>query len=98
MNDDLNTSKALQVLWKLVRDEKAIGKIQTIKKMDEVFSLDLLKKDEIKIPANIKKLINERTNARKKKDWKKSDELREKINKLGYVVEDNKESVKVVRK
>jgi len=32
MNDDFNTSKALQVLWKLVRDEKAKGKYGAIKK------------------------------------------------------------------
>ena len=55
MNDDLNTPKALQVLWKLIRDNKASGKINTIKKIDEVFSLNLLKKEKISIPGNIKK-------------------------------------------
>ena len=88
INDDLNTPRALQVLWKLVRDEKAVGKIQTIKKMDEVFGLDLLKKGKIKIPDDVKKLVKERENARKKQDFKKADELRNKIKKLGYVVED----------
>jgi cysteinyl-tRNA synthetase len=88
MNDDLNTPKALQVLWGLVRDEKAEGKYQTIKKIDEVFGLKLLEKDKIKIPDNVKKLAEERENARKNKDWKKSDELRDKINKLGFIVND----------
>jgi len=88
INDDLNTPRALQVLWKLVRDGKAEGKIKTIKKMDEVFGLDLLKKEKVEIPAEIKKLIKEREGARKEKDWKKADELREKIKKKGYVVED----------
>jgi cysteinyl-tRNA synthetase len=88
MDDNLNTPKALQVLWKLVRDEKAEGKYQTIKKMDEVFGLKLLEKDKIKIPENVKKLAKEREDARKNKDWKKSDELRDKINKLGFVVND----------
>jgi cysteinyl-tRNA synthetase len=88
MDDDLNTPKALQVLWKLVRDEKAEGKYQTIKKMDEVFGLKLLEKENIDIPAEVRKLAEERENARKNKDWKKSDELRNKINKLGFVIND----------
>lgn len=88
MNDDLNTPKALQVLWGIVRDEKAEGKIQTIEKMDEVFELDLLKKEKVKIPLEIKKLVEERENARRDKDWKKADELRDKIKKKGFVVED----------
>lgn len=95
MNDDLNTPKALQVLWKLVRDEKAEGKHNTIKRIDEVFGLKLLEKKEIKIPVEIRKIIKEREKARKEKDWKKADELRTKINKLGYVIEDTEKGVEV---
>ena len=88
IEDDLNMPHALQVLWKLVRDEKASGKIQTIKKMDEVFGLDLLKVEKIKIPDDVKKLVKEREDARKKRDFKKADELRNKIKKKGFNVED----------
>jgi cysteinyl-tRNA synthetase len=88
INDDLDMPKALQVLWKLVRDDKAEGKYQTIKKMDEVFGLKLLEKEKIEIPAEVKKLAEERETARKNKEWKKSDELRDKINKLGFVIND----------
>jgi len=91
MNDDLNTPEALQVLWKLVRDEKAVGKYETIKKMDEVLGLDLLKKEEIKIPKDVQKLVDERELARKSKDFKKSDELRDKIKSLGFEVKDTKD-------
>jgi cysteinyl-tRNA synthetase len=91
MDDDLNTPNSLQVLWKLVRDEKAEGKFQTIKKIDEIFGLKLLEKEKIKIPAEVKKLAEERETARKNKDWKKSDELRNKINKLGFIVNDTAE-------
>src|SRR3989339_1444908 len=45
MDDDFNTPNALQVLWKLVRDENANGKFQTIKKIDEIFGLRLFEKD-----------------------------------------------------
>jgi len=98
MNDDLNTPNALQVLWKLVRDKKANGKIKTIEKMDEVFGLKLLEKEKIEIPVEVKELVKERENARKEKNWKKSDEIREKINKLGYVIEDTKEGSEVKKK
>ena len=97
MNDDLNTPKALQVLWKLIRDEKANGKIKTIKKIDRVLGLDLLKKEKIPIPKEVKDLVKERDKARKQKDWNKSDELREKIKRLRYIVEDTSKG-SVVRK
>jgi len=97
MDDDLNVPEALQVLWKLVRDETAKGKINTIKEMDKIFGLKLLEKEKIKIPAEVSKLVKEREQARKDKNFKKSDELREKIKKIGYQVEDTPEG-EVVKK
>jgi len=98
MDDDLNTPKALQVLWKFVRDKNADGKLGAIKKMDEIFGLDLLKKEKIKIPNEINKLLTERNSAREEKDWKKADELRAKIKKLGYVIEDTEKGSVVNKK
>ncbi|MCK5043602.1 cysteine--tRNA ligase [Candidatus Pacearchaeota archaeon] len=95
INDDLNMPVALQILWKLVRDEKAKGKINTIKKMDEVFGLDLLKKEKIEISKELGKLIRERETARKNKDWDEADKIREKINKLGYSLKDTKAGTRV---
>lgn len=88
MNDDLNAPNALQVLWKFLRDENAKGKIQTIKKIDEVFGLRLFEKEKLKIPSEVLKLAKERETARKNKDWKKSDELREQIKNLGFKIND----------
>jgi len=95
MDDDLDIPKALEVLWDFVRNPKAIGKIQTIKKMDEVLGLNLLKKEIIVIPDEIKKLLNERENARRNKYWKKADGIRVKIKKLGYKIDDTSEGSKV---
>lgn len=86
INDDLNTPKALQILWKLIRNEKAKGKLQTIKKFDEVLSLNLFKEEQI--PEEIKKLVEERETARKEKNWEKADELRNEISKKGFLVND----------
>jgi cysteinyl-tRNA synthetase len=91
MNDDLNTPKALAVLWELIRDEKAEGKYQTIKKIDEVFGLKLFEQEKLDIPKEIKSLAEERLNAKKSKDFKKSDELREKLKSLGWNIKDTKE-------
>jgi len=91
MNDDLNTPKALAVLWELVRDEKAQGKYQAIKKMDEVFGLKLFEKETVEIPSEIKSLAEERLSAKKNKDFKKSDEIREKLRSLGWNIKDSKE-------
>ena len=91
INDDLNTVKALQLLWKLIKDRKAKGKIETIRKMDEVFALNLLIKEHIKIPKEVQSLIEKREQARKNKDFKLSDELRNKINSLGYSISDTSE-------
>ena len=98
INDDLDTPKALQVLWKLVRDKKAEGKIKTIERMDEVFALDLLKIEEIKIPKEIKELIDKREKARNKKEWELADEIRDKINNLGYTIDDTKNGTKIKTK
>ena len=95
INDDLDMPKALSVLWNLARDKKAQGKYRTIAKMDKVFGLDLLKKEKISIPAEIKKLVDEREKYRKAGDWQKADELREKIKKAGFYVDDTEEGAKV---
>ncbi len=95
INNDLDMPNALAVLWRLVRDKTASGKIGAIKKMDEVFCLDLLKKEKIVIPVEVKKLIDEREDARNKKDWAKADFLRQKIRKLGFKIDDGSEEVKI---
>jgi len=91
IDDDLDMPGALAVLWKLVRDEKAEGKIGTIKKMDQVFGLDLLKEDIVDVPEDVKKIADERAVARKDGDFKKSDLLRDKLKGLGWIVKDSKE-------
>ena len=95
IEDDLNMPIALQILWKMLRDKKAQGKFATIKKMDEVFGLKLLEKEKIEIPAEVLKLVKEREQLRREKNWSKSDEMRRRINKLGYAVDDTDDGSKV---
>jgi cysteinyl-tRNA synthetase len=95
MDDDLNTPVALQVLWALLRDKEATGKIQTIKKIDEVFGLDLFKQEKVSVSTDVKKLVNEREQARADKDWALADKLRDKITKLGYQISDTDDGAKI---
>jgi len=88
MDDDFNTPKAIQVMWNFLRDGSAEGKLRTIKKFDEVLGLNLLKTKKDEIPKDVEKLAKERQKYREEKNWKKSDKIRDKINKLGYVIED----------
>jgi cysteinyl-tRNA synthetase len=97
LEDDLDTPRALSLLWDLVKDESVSpsDKKATILDFDKVLGLGFenLKKDII--PEEITKLAEEREGARKNKDWKKSDELRNKIISLGYDIEDNESGFKI---
>ncbi len=89
INDDLNTPNALAAVWEAVKNKQI--KLSTLLKFDKIFGLKI--KENIKtnknIPADIKKMVQERNKARKNKDWIKSDELRKKIEEKGYKIEDN---------
>ncbi|MBR9705427.1 cysteine--tRNA ligase [Candidatus Pacearchaeota archaeon] len=97
INNDLNMPEALQVLWEMIRDTKAKGKIKTIKKMDEVFGLDLLKQEKLDIPEEVKELAEKRQLARKNKNWEESDKLRDEIKELGYQVNDTPGGWKITK-
>ena len=90
VNDDINSPKALAYLWDILRDDRLNNseKYELALDFDRFFGLELDKDEKLEIPANIKKMIEEREEARKNKEWKKADEIREKINKEGYVLED----------
>ncbi|MBD3282405.1 MAG: cysteine--tRNA ligase [Candidatus Portnoybacteria bacterium] len=93
--DDLDMPGALSVLWNMIRDKKASGKIGAVKEMDKVFGLDLLKKEKVKVPEVVEKLVKKREEARKSGDWNKADQLREEIKEMGYAVEDSPSGSKI---
>ncbi len=97
MNDDLNISGALAVIFGFINkvNKKKISKndaddvLKLMKKFDSILCVMEFKKE--KIPGNILQLAGERETARKNKDWKKADEIREKIKEKGYAIDDTKE-------
>ena len=99
LEDDLDTPRALSLLWDVLKDEtiSPADKKATILDFDKVLGLGFENLKEEIIPEEIIKLAEEREQARLKKDFKKSDELRDKINSLGYEIEDSFGGYKINR-
>jgi cysteinyl-tRNA synthetase len=97
INDDLNTPKALALMWDLIKNKKisAKNKYKLLLEFDKVLGLDLDKIKEIKIPAGIKELAEKREKYRKEKNWEKADQIRKKIKKLGFEIEDTSQGSKI---
>lgn len=99
INDDLNMPQALAVVQDVLKSEISKGeKLVTILDFDKVFGLDLDKQKIKELPVEIKEIIEKRKLAREKKDWDESDKLRDKLEKMGYIVEDNKDVMNVIKR
>ncbi len=105
INDDLNMPQALAVMWEMVKSDHPTGaKAKTLFKMDQVLGLNLyqnrevVKKDQGIVPDTIKEMLAEREVLRKAKHYNLADQMRAKIEKLGYVIEDSGKGVKVRKK
>jgi len=93
VNEDLNTPQALALFWDVIKDGNMsdADKKATILDFDKVLGLgfaNLKETDMIEMSEEVLQLVREREQARKEKDFKKSDELRAQINSLGYKVYD----------
>ena len=100
INDDLDTPNALALTWDMLSDKNISSKekLKTLLKFDEVFGFKIkenLKETKIKISDDAEKIKKERDEARKNKDWGKSDELRAKLESMGYVVKDTKDGTEI---
>src|SRR3989344_653437 len=91
MDDDFDTPKAFAILFNFIKEinKKGGGKkaYKLISEIDNIFNIFDLKK--LKTPKKIKDLIKEREKARKNKDFKEADMIREIIKKEGYILEDS---------
>jgi len=98
VNDDLNMPKALTVVWKLVRDEKEVSnreKYGLLLEFDKILALDLTGEvTEEKLPEEAETLIRKREDARRAKDWRTADNIREQLKAMGIMIEDTPQGVK----
>ena len=107
MDDDLNTADALAAVFTLVRDintaiANGAGKdtlTACAKAFDEltgVLGLVYNRKTEA-LDSEIEELIQKRTEARKARDFKTADEIRDKLKEMGIILEDTAQGVKWTR-
>ncbi len=92
INNDLHTPQALAVMHSMLKDGDVDNseKLALISFMDQVFSLSLNaeEKEETVGSAEDLALLDERTNAKKAKDYKRADEIRAILLERGYVIKD----------
>ena len=100
INDDLNIPRALAVVQEMLKSEiLSPDKLATIVDFDRVLGLNLHQVDNSEeLPPALQKLREERQQAREEKNWEVSDRLRDKIQALGYVVQDTKDGMKILKK
>jgi cysteinyl-tRNA synthetase len=106
MDDDFNSPLALAALYELVKaintardnganDEQLKPAQSMLRELTSVFGLRLQEKQgSSEKESEVIALIEERNNARKQKQWARSDELRDQLKAIGVTIEDSKEGTK----
>ena len=104
MDDDFNTADAIAAIFELVKfanqNSDAAKSKEFLKALsDEIKMLSdicglIVEKEEEMLDSDIEMLIEERQNARKNKDFKRADEIRDELLNKGIILEDTREGVK----
>ncbi len=104
MDDDLNTADALGAIFELVKDANTVigpscakaAAEAALKSLRAICSvLGILTKENDGLTDEVRAMVAERAEARKNKNWARSDELRDAIRAAGYILEDTKQGQKV---
>jgi cysteinyl-tRNA synthetase len=99
LNDDLNMPRAMAVVQETLKaDISPAEKWATALDFDRVlgFALERTAPEET-LPAEVRALAAERERARRDKDWGRSDELRDRLQAMGYTVRDGRDGMKVFK-
>ncbi|MDP1880501.1 MAG: cysteine--tRNA ligase [Parachlamydiaceae bacterium] len=108
--DDLNISAALAVLFDFVREVNALcdaGKmsqkeallvLEFLKKIDSVLAIFSFENQDLEISSDLLEALEKRQMARKEKNWKLADEMRDYILQNGYVIEDSHQGARLKKK
>ena len=109
MDDDLNTSVALAVIHNLTRvvntalarkkmqEENKVELVELLKRFDSVLNIFGDDQREM-LDSEIQKLIDERQEARRRRDFARGDEIRGELAGRGIILEDTKDGVRWKRK
>ena len=99
MEDDLNTADAITAIFDLIKDinlnldennskEMLNNTLELLKKLRRV--LGIMENDREELSHDIDKLIKERNDARKNKDFARADEIRDNLKEMGIEIEDTR--------
>ena len=104
MDDDLNTADALAAVFTLAKDINITVAAEppkntceaALKLFDELCDVlgILYNKSDNSLDEEVEKLIEQRSEARKNRDFKTADEIRDKLKEMGIVLEDTPQGVK----
>ena len=112
MDDDFNVQNALTAIYDLLPvlnaniaaesvDKDALTKAQSLlTDWLGIFGIDiteLIKQNETQGDEEIVALIEQRDEARKNKDWAKSDQLRDQLKEMGVIIEDTPQGTRWIR-
>jgi len=107
LDDDLNISAALGFLFETIRDTNramdqnkldAKTAVAWLNWWDQINKVLDFESDGAELPEEVAKLAEARAQARLAKDFRKSDELRDKLNALGWEARDTKDGQKITRR
>lgn len=100
MTDDLNAPKALGFLWEIMKSKRSDGvKLAAAHEFDKIFAIDPFAHAPLEdTPESIRELARQREDARKNKNWKTSDALRDQIEGLGWTVKDTETGTELKKK
>jgi cysteinyl-tRNA synthetase len=92
VNDDLNLPRALATVWDLLRSRRdaPAEQARTLVRFDAVLGLNLAQVPAAGqlAPLAVRRLVAEREAARRSRDWRRADELRQQVRELGYAIDD----------
>lgn len=95
LNEDMNTSSALTVLYDVLKDDKLndLTKKTLIKSFDSVLSLDLLTQTTVdkELEAYVEEKIKERQEAKKNKNYELADQIRNELKEKNIEIKDTRE-------
>lgn len=98
---DLNIPLGVGIMWDMINDSSISdgNKYLILLEMDKVLGLKFeeMKEEEEVFDDEILRLVNERQEARKAKDFKTSDRIRDELLKMGIALEDKPDGVKIKR-
>jgi cysteinyl-tRNA synthetase len=100
VNDDLNMPRAMAVIQEMLKSSVSdTVKLTTILDFDRVLGLNLDQLDQERaLPEAVQSRVDARIKARKSKDFATSDRLRAEIEAMGYLVQDTKDGMKIIKK